>query len=214
VALTLDGRPALAAGVRSALTGEAAREFTMRLRAHADSVLVGTGTVLADDPALTVRDAAGAPAPRQPRRFVLTRTEQPPADRRMFHDGCGPVSVLLPDPLDLDAALAELGAIAVPYETERGLAGVMAALAAAEVVSLLVEPGPRLFGSLMAAGLVDELVLIHAGGLGGEEAPSLFTGEPQDDTSTLDRPLRAVEAAVIGDDAVTVWRPRRLSVEE
>jgi riboflavin biosynthesis pyrimidine reductase len=87
----------------------------------------------------------------------------------------------------------------------------MEALASTDVVSLLVEPGPRLFGSLMAAGLVDELVLIHAGGLGGEEAPSLFVGEQQDDPSTLTRPFRAVEAAVVGDDAVTIWRPRHIA---
>ncbi len=209
VALTLDGRPALAQGVRSALTGEAARAFTMGLRSRADAILVGSGTVAVDDPSLTVRDTEGAPVARQPLRFVLARTEQPSPDRRMFHDGLGAVHVLVPDALDLDFGLAGAGAIAVAYETERGLLGVMEALAATDVVSLLVEPGPRLFGSLMSAGLVDELVLIHAGGLGGEEAPSLFVGEPQDDPSTLSRPMRAVEAAVIGDDAVTVWRPRR-----
>jgi diaminohydroxyphosphoribosylaminopyrimidine deaminase / 5-amino-6-(5-phosphoribosylamino)uracil reductase len=208
VALTLDGRPALARGVRSALTGEAARAFTMRLRAHADAVLVGAGTAAVDDPALTVRGPDGTPQTRQPRRFVLTRTEQPAADRRMFSDGLGAVTVLVPHPLDLDAGLVEAGAVVLPYQTEDGLGGVMAALAAADVVSLLVEAGPRLFGALMDAGLVDELVIVHAGGLGGEEAPSLFVGEPQDDPSTLVRPLRAVEAAVIGDDAVTVWRPR------
>jgi riboflavin biosynthesis pyrimidine reductase len=118
------------------------------------------------------------------------------------------VTVLVPHPLDLDAGLVEAGAVPLTYETEDGLGGVMTALAAADVVSLLVEAGPRLFGALMDAGLVDELVIVHAGGLGGEEAPSLFVGEPQDDPSTLVRPLRAVEAAVIGDDAVTVWRPR------
>ncbi|HEY5277629.1 MAG TPA: bifunctional diaminohydroxyphosphoribosylaminopyrimidine deaminase/5-amino-6-(5-phosphoribosylamino)uracil reductase RibD [Coriobacteriia bacterium] len=209
MALTLDGRPALAQGVRSALTGEAAREFTMRLRAHADAVMVGTGTVAVDDPSLTVRDPSGAPAVRQPRRIVLTRTEQPFPDRRMFHDGLGAVTVLLPDTLDLDDGLAATGAVGLGYDIERGLSGVMEALASIDVVSLLIEPGPRLFGPLMSAGLVDELVLLHAGGLGGEEAPALFVGRQQDDPSTLTRPLRAVEAAVLGDDAVTVWRPRR-----
>jgi riboflavin biosynthesis pyrimidine reductase len=132
----------------------------------------------------------------------------------MFHDGLGSVSVLVPDSLDLDASLAEAGALAVPYDTDGGLAGVMQALADQDVVSLLVEAGPRLFGSLMEAGLVDELVLFHAGGLGGEEAPSLYVGQPQEDVSTLERPLRAVGAGVIGDDAVTVWRPRRYAEDD
>jgi diaminohydroxyphosphoribosylaminopyrimidine deaminase / 5-amino-6-(5-phosphoribosylamino)uracil reductase len=214
IALTLDGRPALVEGVRSALTGEAARAFTMRLRSHADAVLVGAGTAAVDDPALTVRGEDGAPAERQPRRFVLTRTEQPSADRRMFHDGLGAVSVLVPDSVELDVALADVGAVAVAYETEDGLDGVMASLAIAGVVSLLVEAGPRLFGALMDADLIDELVLVHAGGLAGEEAPALFVGEPPDDPATLVRTMRAVEAGIVGSDAVTVWRPRREDVNE
>jgi diaminohydroxyphosphoribosylaminopyrimidine deaminase/5-amino-6-(5-phosphoribosylamino)uracil reductase len=213
-AVTLDGRPTLAAGVRSALTGEAARDFAMRLRSHADAILVGVGTIAVDDPALTVRDADGAPADRQPSRIVLTRTEQPAASARMFHDGLGPVSVLLPDAVELDEDLLAAGAVALPYATADGLRGAISALGRADVVSVLVEAGPRLLSALLAADLVDELILIHAGGFGGEGAPSLFVGEAQEDPSTLDRPLRAVEAAVIGDDAVTVWRPRRTEIAE
>jgi diaminohydroxyphosphoribosylaminopyrimidine deaminase/5-amino-6-(5-phosphoribosylamino)uracil reductase len=214
VALTLDGRPALVEGARSELTGAAARAFTMRLRAEADAIMVGAGTVAIDDPALTVRDTDGSPAAHQPRRFVLTRTEQPSPDRRMFSDGLGPVGVLVPDAIGLEAGLGGAGAVAVPYEAEDGLEGALAALAAADVVSLLVETGPRLFSALVAAGLVDELVLVHAGGFAGEEAPSLFVGEQQDDPSTLERVFRVVEAAVVGDDAVTVWRPRDYPVED
>jgi diaminohydroxyphosphoribosylaminopyrimidine deaminase/5-amino-6-(5-phosphoribosylamino)uracil reductase len=213
VALTLDGRPTLAAGVRSALTGEASREFAMRLRAHADAVLVGAGTMAIDDPALTVRDADGAPAGRQPHRVVLTRTEQPSPTARMFHDGLGAVTVLLPDAVEIDMELARAGAIALPYDTAAGLRGAVAALADIDVVSVLVEAGPRLFSALLADDLVDELVVLHAGGFAGEDAPALFVGESQDDPATLDRPLRAVEAAVIGDDAVTVWRPRRQKID-
>jgi diaminohydroxyphosphoribosylaminopyrimidine deaminase/5-amino-6-(5-phosphoribosylamino)uracil reductase len=214
VALTLDGRPALAEGVRSALTGSAAREFTMRLRAEADAVLVGAGTVAVDDPSLTVRDEKGEPAPRQPRRFVLTRTEQPAPDRRMFSDGLGAASVLHPDAVELDEALASVGVTSVPYETDRELAGAIAALAAQDVVSLLVEAGPGLFSALAEADLIDELIVIHAGGLAGETAPALFTGEPQADPGTLLRTMRALESAVLGDDAVTVWRPRRADTDE
>jgi diaminohydroxyphosphoribosylaminopyrimidine deaminase/5-amino-6-(5-phosphoribosylamino)uracil reductase len=213
VALTLDGRPALAEGVRSALTGQSARELTMRLRSEADAILVGTGTVAVDDPSLAARDAEGALASHQPRRFVLTRTEQPSADARMFHDGAGTVGVLVPDALELDPALEAAGARCVPWDAAQGLADAFRALADDEVVSLLVEAGPRMFSSLASAGLIDELVLLHAGGLGGEEAPSLYVGESQEDLSTLQRDYRAVEAGVVGSDAVTVWRPRAVVSE-
>ena len=211
VALTLDGRPALATGVRSALTGESACALTMRLRAESDAVLVGTGTVAVDDPSLAVRDADGALAPHQPRRYVLTRTEQPSPDARMFNDGAGPVGVLVPDALELEPALGALGARCVVWDASLGLAGALEALAADDVVSLLVEPGPRLFSALVSVGLVDEFVILHAGGLAGEQAPPLYVGESQEDPSTLERDLRAVEAGVVGGDAVTVWRPRRES---
>jgi diaminohydroxyphosphoribosylaminopyrimidine deaminase/5-amino-6-(5-phosphoribosylamino)uracil reductase len=209
IALTLDGRPALARGVRSALTGQSAHELTMRLRSEADAVLVGTGTVAVDDPSLTVRDAEGVLAPHQPRRYVLTRTEQPSADARMFNDGSGPVGVLVPDALELEPALHSAGARCVPWDASGGLSDALRALAGDGVVSLLVEAGPRLFSALVSAGLIDELVVLQAGGLAGEEAPPLYVGESQEDPSTLKRDYRAVEAGVVGSDAVTVWRPRR-----
>lgn len=214
VAVTLDARPALAAGVRSALTGERARDLTMHLRSQADAIMVGTGTMAVDDPALTVRDADGVPAARQPRRIVLTRTEQPSPGGRMFSDGLGAVTVLVPDALELDPALAAKGAMALEYDTALGLRGAMSSLYGAGVVSLLVEAGPHLLSALVADDLVDELVLLHAGGFGGETAPALFVGEEQDDPATLVRTMRAHEAAVVGSDAVTVWRPRRIERDE
>jgi diaminohydroxyphosphoribosylaminopyrimidine deaminase / 5-amino-6-(5-phosphoribosylamino)uracil reductase len=207
IALTLDGRPTLACGVRSELTGEAARALTMRLRAGSDAVLVGSSTARIDDPSLTVRDADGRPAPHQPRRVVLTRTEQPPAELRMLRDGLGPVTVLLPDAVELDDALVATGASAVEYETGDGLEGALRALAADGVVSLLVEAGPHLFDSLYDLSLIDELVMLHAGGLAGEEAPALYTGVAPEDATSLVRRMRAVEAGLAGNDAVTVWRP-------
>lgn len=207
VALTLNGRPALAPATRSELTGAGARELTMRLRSQADAVLVGTGTVAADDPALTVRDAEGVHAPRQPRRVVLCRTDQPAASARMFSDGHGPVTVLLPEEVDLDPALAEADALPLAYDIRDGLPGAMRTLAADGIVSLLVEAGPRLFTALADGGLVDELVLYHAGGFAGEQAPALYVGESQEDAATLLRRFRAVEAGVAEGDAVTVWRP-------
>lgn len=213
VALTLDGRPALAVGVRGSLTGQSARTLTMRLRTEADAVLVGTGTIAVDDPSLTVRDEEGRTAEHQPRRFVLTRTEQPSAHARMFADGLGTVSVLVPDALTLDPALRAVGARCVPWDAAEGLSDAFRALAEDGAVSVLVEAGPRLFSALQAAGLIDELIVLHAGGVAGEGAPSLYVGESQDDPATLDRSFRAVEAGVVGSDAVTVWRPRVLAPE-
>jgi diaminohydroxyphosphoribosylaminopyrimidine deaminase/5-amino-6-(5-phosphoribosylamino)uracil reductase len=213
VALTLDGRPALADGVRSSLTGENARLFTMRLRQQADAVLVGTGTIAVDDPSLTVRDPEGVAATRQPRRIVLSRTEQPPASARMFGDGFGPVSVLVPDAVEPDPALGERGVEFIPYDTALGLPAAFTALGDLGYTSLLVEAGPRLLSALVKDDLADELILLHAGGFAGEAAPCLFVGPPQDDPCTLDRPYRATEAGVVGSDAVTVWRPRRTDTE-
>lgn len=208
VALSLDGHPGIEAGRRTALTGEAARDFTMRLRSYADAVMVGTGTLAVDDPQLTVRAADGTPAERQPLRVVLSRSEQPSARARLFSDGLGPSAILIPDALDVEPDLTASGVRVLPYDLSAGIDGALAALAAAHVVSLLVEPGPRLFSTLMAAGRIDELVVLHAGGLAGERAPALWLGPGQGDAAMLLRSFRAIEAAVVGDDAATVWRPR------
>lgn len=204
-AVTLDGRPSLAPGVRTSLTGSDARALTMRLRAAADAVMVGAATVAVDDPALTVRDADGVAASRQPRRVVLARTETPTADARLFHDGLGRPLVLLPEetgtPEEL-AAVAEL----VTFPIADGIAGALAALATRDITSLLVEAGPRMLTALVEEDLVDELVLYHAGGFGSALAPCLFVGESQEAPETLVRHFRAVEAGLAGGDAVTVWR--------
>lgn len=207
VALTLDGRVALAGGVRSALTGEAARELTMRLRETSDAVLVGASTARVDDPSLSVRDVAGHPARRQPRRVVLVLSEQPPADLRMLRDGLGDVTVLMPEDDELDPALASAGAAALGYDREGGLRAALGVLAADGVVAVLAETGPRLFTALWDDDLIDELVVVHAGGAAGEAAPALYRGRALEDVSSLDSRFRAVEAGLAGRDAVSVWRP-------
>jgi diaminohydroxyphosphoribosylaminopyrimidine deaminase/5-amino-6-(5-phosphoribosylamino)uracil reductase len=204
-ALTLDGHPTLASGVRCTLTGQGARALTMRLRADSDAVMVGAATVAVDDPALTVRDAEGDAAQRQPKRVVLARTELPPAGARMFGDGLGRAMVLVPEEAGSDPELAEAAHV-VDFPIAEGLRGALRALAAHDVVSLLVEAGPRMLSALWDEDLIDELVLLHAGGMAGEGAPALFVGESPGVTATLVRRFRAVEAGLAGSDAVTVWR--------
>lgn len=206
-AITLDGHPALAEGVRSQLTGESARDLTMRLRAHADAVMVGAGTVAVDDPALTVRAPDGTPADRQPLRVVLARTVQPPATARLFHDGLGPAVVLVPEHIAVESALAQSGARVVSFDISAGMSGAMAALGAHGIAEVFVEAGPRLLTAMLEARLVDELVVYHAGGFAGAVAPPLYVGESQEEPSTLVRTLHCVEAGCAGGDAVTVWRP-------
>jgi diaminohydroxyphosphoribosylaminopyrimidine deaminase / 5-amino-6-(5-phosphoribosylamino)uracil reductase len=208
MALTLDGRPTLGERIHSRLTGDAASKITMLMRAESDAILVGAPTVAIDDPALTVRLEDGTPAPRQPRRVVLTRTTPPPAEASIFSDGEGAVTVLVPEEADGEVALLPPNAEVVTYEIAQGLAGALRTLGDLGIVDLLVEPGPHLLSALWDEDLVDELVLYHAGGMGGEQAPSAFVGESPTDTARLSARFYALEAGVAGDDAVTVWRRR------
>lgn len=207
-ALTLDGRPALAAARRALLTGEEASSLTMRLRAIADAVVVGASTCAIDDPLLTVRQSDGTPAARQPLRVVLARATVPDPAAVVF-TAPGPALALVADGVD-PSALAPLHAAGVAVETypsAEGLRGAMAALGRRGVASVLVEAGAGMFTALSEEGIADELVVYHAGGVAGEGAPPLFLGAVHPATDRLRHTFRAVEAGLAGDDAVTVWRP-------
>lgn len=210
VAVSLDARPTHEQGVRTRVSGAGSSEITMRLREAADAVLVGASTAAADDPALTVRDSDGAAADRQPLRVVLGRTGVP--DASLFHDGLGEAIALVPGVAELPA-----GVSATRYDATgdsvSDLDAAFASLADIGVRRVLVEAGPGLFSALWAADRIDELTLIHAGGVFGQGAPALFaldvpvhgkTGA----ASRLDRRMAALESGVIDGDAVTVWRPR------
>lgn len=207
VALSLDAAPSLEPSAQACISGASARALTMRLRSRADVVLVGASTVQADDPSLLVRDADGDPTAEQPKRVVLCRSTLPPADAQVLHDGAGPVMLLVPESLGADARQMSVEHVSiVEYDPSGGLPAAMRALADEGLSRVLVEPGPRLFGSLWAASALDELVLYHAGGLGGADAPRLTAG-PEFGGEALERRVRPVEAGLVGVDAVTVWRP-------
>lgn len=140
------------------VTGPAARRTVHRLRARVDAVLVGSGTVLADDPALDAREVDAA---RQPRPVILDTRARTPTSARALRDGAVVVTAPDADPVRR-AALTAAGARVLPAPRATGgldLPTVLALLAAEGIASVLAEPGRRLAAALLDAGLVDRLVL-------------------------------------------------------
>lgn len=171
--VSLDGRTAAADGRSQWVTGEAARADVQRLRAESGAILTGVGTVLADDPRLTVRAPGLDTAGRQPLRVVVDSHLRTPPTAQVLH---GPGQCLLAHAAGAAAhrypPAVELWASS-GSEDRVDLAGLLGALAARGVGELLVEAGPGLAGALLAAGLVDELVLYVAPRLFGEAARGL-----------------------------------------
>ncbi len=211
VALSLDGRPALRAGQRASITGVSGADVTRLLRQRADAVLVGGATIVADDPALTARDPAGVPDERQPLRVVLVREHIPPGTARVFADGAARTVVLAPDTRAGNVRETLPPAVeTIEYEAGDGIAGALRRLLRLGVVDVLVEAGPRLLTALWESALIDELIVVQAGGMAGRDAPALFAGSPDAEraaSAALAHVLRPLESGIVGDVAVTVWRP-------
>jgi diaminohydroxyphosphoribosylaminopyrimidine deaminase/5-amino-6-(5-phosphoribosylamino)uracil reductase len=196
LAASLDGRTALANGESKWITGVDARADVQRLRARSSAILTGIGTVLADDPSLTVRDLDIG---RQPLRVVVdTRLRMRPDARMLSLSGKTLVATAVAESGQA-AVLSRAGAdvIVVHADGERvDLPGLLRILAEREVNELLVEAGASLCGSLLQAGLVDELVVYLAPHLLGSAAHGMFTIPGLDtmqDRVTLDiQDVRAV----------------------
>jgi diaminohydroxyphosphoribosylaminopyrimidine deaminase / 5-amino-6-(5-phosphoribosylamino)uracil reductase len=206
-AVSLDGRIAAADGTSRWLTGAAARERAHALRAEVDAVVVGSGTVLADDPALTVR-LPGFDGP-QPLRVVLDGRGRTPSDARVL-DGMAPTLLLSRDPGRL-AAAAAVGAHVerVPAGRDGGgvdLGAALAALWEREVRSVLVEGGAAVLHALLAADLVDRLHVHVAPVLLGDAARPLLAGPWA--ATLADAPRFALEEVErVGDDALLTLLP-------
>ena len=207
LAMSLDGRTALASGESRWLTDEAARQDVQRLRARSSAVLTGSGTLLADDPGLNVRLAE---ATRQPLRVILdTALRTPPTAKTLRLPGPVLIFTASADPAKR-AALRVAGAdIAAVPSAEGGLRlhAIMAELARRECNELQVESGPTLAGALLQAGLVDELVIYLAPLLLGDRARGLFQLPAL--TRMQDRwELDTVETRAVGRDWRLTLRPR------
>jgi len=173
IAASLDGGTALENGISQWITGAAARQDVQHWRARACAVLTGIGTVLADDPQLSVRELDIG---RQPLRVVLDSHLRLPPDARILQGGNVLVACLddrLPQATALKAAGAEV--LALPgRDNTVDLQGLLAELARREINELHVEAGARLNGELLRLKLIDELVLYLAPLLLGASARGLF----------------------------------------
>jgi diaminohydroxyphosphoribosylaminopyrimidine deaminase/5-amino-6-(5-phosphoribosylamino)uracil reductase len=169
LAASLDGRTALANGESQWITGPEARADGHAWRARACAILTGVGTVLQDDPQLTVR---AIDTPRQPLRVVVDRHGQTPASARILGAG----NALIVTAGERNAAWpAQVDVLVLPDGKGRvDLPALMAALAERGVNELHVEAGAKLTGALLDAGLVDELLLYFAPSLLGDPARGMF----------------------------------------
>ncbi|WP_238384220.1 bifunctional diaminohydroxyphosphoribosylaminopyrimidine deaminase/5-amino-6-(5-phosphoribosylamino)uracil reductase RibD [Teichococcus vastitatis] len=176
LATTLDGRIATRSGESQWITGPAARRAAHVLRGRHDAVLVGSGTVLADDPELSCRIAGYAPVPTV--RVVADARLRTPPEARLFRGG-GPVWIAT-RPGHSGAsleALRRVGAelIEVPPAAGPGLdvPALLRALAARGLTRVLSEGGAALAAGLLRAGLVDRLAWFHAPAvMGGDGRPA------------------------------------------
>ncbi len=212
LAMSLDGRTAMASGESKWITSQRAREDVQRLRARSSAVMTGIGTLLADDPALDVRLAELGENPRQPLRVVLDRDLRTPAAARLLQR---PGKVLIFSAGTAQGERAELirrGAelVTVPFHPGGvDLVEVMRQLALREVNELLLEAGATLSGAMLQAGLIDELVIYLAPHLMGDQARGLFH-LPGLESMQQRIPLEIREISPAGDD----WRIRAVPRSE
>jgi diaminohydroxyphosphoribosylaminopyrimidine deaminase/5-amino-6-(5-phosphoribosylamino)uracil reductase len=177
LAMSLDGRTALSDGRSQWITGEAARADVQYWRARSSAVLTGIGTVLADDPRLSVRPAGDGV--RQPLRVILDRELRTPPGARVF-DGAGAQGVWIFTSSADARRITALQARGARIEQAAGLAQVLQSLGRAGVNELLVEAGATLAGALIQQHCVDELLLYVAPVVLGDRARALLhLREPQ-----------------------------------
>jgi diaminohydroxyphosphoribosylaminopyrimidine deaminase / 5-amino-6-(5-phosphoribosylamino)uracil reductase len=173
---SLDGRIATTAGASRWVTGEADLLHTHRMRALADAVLVGAGTVRHDDPQLTVRRCPGA----NPVRVVIDSERRLAATHRVFQDAAAPTLVLAAaDRVRHGERLGLAEVIALPRGPDGGLApkDIRAALAERGLGLLFIEGGGVTISRFLMAGALDRLQLTVAPVILGSGRPSLSLPE-------------------------------------
>ena len=197
-AISLDGRTALRSGESQWISSEASRLDVQRWRARSSAILTGIGTVLADDPSLQARVEEPV---EQPLRVVMDSHWRTPPGSRLLEN---PARTLLagdrnrPLPSALQASGVECLALAMGAHG-LDLAELLAALAQRQINEVQVEAGARLCGSLLRAGLVDEVLIYQAPVLLGDGGPGPFKLGPLESMAERTH-LKVLETIHLGDD--------------
>ena len=214
-AMSLDGKIATRTGDSKWITSEESRRYVHELRARSDAIMVGIGTVMADDPQLTARRPDGTPLPRQPLRVVVDSSGRLPGDSTLLKQAGGTLVAMggrdrfETCPYNVRAYLESVGAevfTAAGVDGRVNLVGLLDELGRREITSVFVEGGGTLLGSLFDDGLVDRVVgFVAPVIIGGESALSPVGGEGAERMAEALR-LSDVRVETFGDDvAVSGW---------
>ena len=215
LAASLDGRTAMASGESRWITGAAARADVHRWRGRSCAIVTGSGTVRADDPALTVRDVPGATEIPPPLRVVLDSSLTTPPGARLLAEP-GPVLIFTAsEDAERRAALEAAGAEVQRIASRGGaldLEAVLELLAGRQVNEVMVESGPTLAGAFLGGGWVDELIVYQAPHLMGHQARPLLQ-LPGLETMANRRPLTLLDVRLVGSDIRIMARPEPIAGE-
>ena len=215
-AMSMDGKIATSTGDSKWVTGVESRSWVQQMRRESDAVLVGVNTVLADDPQLTARDSNGDPLPRQPLRVVLdSHCRTPPTARMLRQPGTALIATTVQSPQHRVDQHGGSGADVLTLPTSEdgrvGVAALLMELGSRNVVSLLVEGGGTLLGSLFDDGLVDKVfAFIAPVVIGGSAASSPVEGRGVE-YMTQALKIERTTMRAIGPDWLLVGYPQERS---
>ena len=211
-ASSLDGKIATRTGDSRWITGSQARLHVHQMRAASDAIMVGVNTVLRDNPQLTARDEQGNALSVQPLRVILDSTGRTPRDARLLgepgHTLVAVASGASAARAGLEAAGAEVLEVPATAEGRVDPYSLLRTLGERGIVSVLVEGGGTLLGSLFDSGLVDKAVgFVAPAIIGGSSAPSPVGGEGPALMSQITR-LARTRVETVGDDIMVVGYPQ------
>ncbi|WP_202081396.1 bifunctional diaminohydroxyphosphoribosylaminopyrimidine deaminase/5-amino-6-(5-phosphoribosylamino)uracil reductase RibD [Caldalkalibacillus salinus] len=208
-ASTLDGKIATHTGHSQWVTGDKAREEVHQLRHHHDAILVGVGTVIADNPKLTTRLPSGEG--RHPVRVILDSSLRIPDDATVINDGKAPVMIFTTENANVEKKerLTSMGCevIVTGADSQVDLDQVLKVLAQKHITSVLVEGGSQINGAFLKQHLVNRVVTYIAPKiLGGTDALTSFKGLEIEDMGQAFQ-LGQVTVSMVGNDIKVTGTP-------